>query len=109
MQETTIDFMGIGLKLILSLAVVVGAWIAYSVIRKVARGKIKDKRQMHTVRTLARNALLFACGVIVLLVWLGPGNNLTLAMGILGAGIAFASQEADSSPATGRGILRPFS
>jgi small-conductance mechanosensitive channel len=93
MQETTIDFMGTGLKLILSLAVVVGALIAYSVIRKVARGKISDKKQMHTVRILARNALLVACGVIVLLVWLGPGNNLTLAMGILGAGIAFASQE----------------
>ena len=93
MQETTVDFMGIGLKLILSLAVVVGALIAYSVIRKVARGKIRDKKQMHTVRILARNALLVACGVIVLLVWLGPGNNLTLAMGILGAGIAFASQE----------------
>jgi hypothetical protein len=39
----------------------------------------------------------FAGVVIVLLIWLGPRNNLTLAMGILGAEIAFASQEAIGS------------
>jgi len=93
MPETTVEIMNIGLKLLLSLVVVVMALIAYKFARKVIKGKVKETTQMHTLRMLVRNALLVACGVIVLLIWLGPGNNLTMAMGVLGAGIAFASQE----------------
>lgn len=48
---------------------------------------------MHTLRMLLRNGFLFVGSVIVLMIWLGVGSNLTVAMGILGAGIAFASQE----------------
>jgi small-conductance mechanosensitive channel len=47
----------------------------------------------HTVRALARNTFFFAGAVIVLIIWLGVGSNFTVAMGVLGAGIAFASQE----------------
>ncbi len=93
MPETTVEIMNIGLKLLLSLVVVVMALIAYKFAQKVIKGKVKETTQMHTLRMLVRNALLVASGVIVLLIWLGPGNNLTMAMGILGAGIAFASQE----------------
>jgi small-conductance mechanosensitive channel len=87
------DYVGIAVKLALSLVVVAATWILYYALRSVIRRQIKDTTQMHTLRMLVRNALFFAGVVIVLLVWLGPGNNLTLAMGILGAGIAFASQE----------------
>ena len=48
---------------------------------------------MHTLRMLVRNAFFAGASVVVLLIWLGAGSNLTVAMGILGAGIAFASQE----------------
>ena len=93
MPEITVDYVGAAVKLLLSLLVMSATWIAYRVLRDLIRRQIKDTTQMHTLRMLVRNALFFAGGVIVLLIWLGPGNNLTLAMGILGAGIAFASQE----------------
>ena len=93
MPEFTMDYVGIAVKLALSLVVVAATWILYYALRSVIKRQVKDTTQMHTLRMLVRNALFFAGVVIVLLVWLGPGNNLTLAMGILGAGIAFASQE----------------
>jgi small-conductance mechanosensitive channel len=42
---------------------------------------------------LVRNSVFLAGGIVILLIWLGVGSNFTVAMGILGAGIAFASQE----------------
>ena len=42
---------------------------------------------------LGRNGLIIAGTLIVLVIWLGAGSNLTVAMGIMGAGVAFASQE----------------
>jgi small-conductance mechanosensitive channel len=42
---------------------------------------------------LVRNAVFLFGASVVLLIWLGFGSNFTVAMGILGAGIAFASQE----------------
>jgi small-conductance mechanosensitive channel len=57
------------------------------------QAKIKDQIHLHTLRMLIRNTLFFAGSVIVLVIWLGVGSNFTVAMGILGAGIAFASQE----------------
>jgi small-conductance mechanosensitive channel len=77
----------------MSLVVVAVTWIAYSIVRSAVRSRIKDTAHMHTLRMLVRNTFFFAGSVIVLLIWLGAGSNLTVAMGILGAGIAFASQE----------------
>jgi small-conductance mechanosensitive channel len=42
---------------------------------------------------ITRNSLFIVGGVVILFIWLGSGSNFTVAMGILGAGIAFASQE----------------
>jgi small-conductance mechanosensitive channel len=42
---------------------------------------------------LGRNLVLLVVVMIVLMIWLGPSSNISVAMGILGAGIAFASQE----------------
>jgi small-conductance mechanosensitive channel len=42
---------------------------------------------------LVRNAVFLVGASVILLIWLGFGSNFTVAMGILGAGIAFASQE----------------
>jgi small-conductance mechanosensitive channel len=93
MPEITVDYLSVILKLVLSLIVVAVTWIAYRIARNVIKRQVKDTSHMHTLRMLVRNALFFAASVIVLLVWLGVGSNLTVAMGILGAGIAFASQE----------------
>jgi small-conductance mechanosensitive channel len=93
MPEIAVDYMSVALKLLLSLVVVTVAWITYRVTQNVIKLRIKDTTHMHTLRMLVRNAFFFADSVIVLMIWLGAGNNLTVAMGILGAGVAFASQE----------------
>ena len=93
MPQITVDYLGVALKPITSLVVIAVTWIAYRIAQKVIKQRIKDTAHMHTLRMLVRNAFFFAGSVIVLLIWLGVGSNLTVAMGILGAGIAFASQE----------------
>jgi len=47
---------------------------------------------MLTLRMVLRNAILFMGSAVVLFIWIGFGN-FAVFMGILGAGIAFASQE----------------
>ena len=93
MPEVTVDYLNVILKLVISVVVVAAMWIAYRFVRNVIKRQIKDATHMHTLRMVVRNAFFFAGSVIVLLIWLGAGSNLTVAMGILGAGIAFASQE----------------
>jgi small-conductance mechanosensitive channel len=93
MPELPIDYLGIAFKVLLSIATIVTVWIVYRVVKNVVKRRIEDVSRMHTLRMLVRNALFFLGGVMLLLIWLGPGSNLTVAMGLLGAGIAFASQE----------------
>ena len=93
MPEISVDYMRVILKLVFSLVVILATWIAYRIVREVIKRQVRDATHMHTLRMLVRNAFFFAGAVIVLLIWLGVGSNLTVAMGILGAGIAFASQE----------------
>ncbi len=57
------------------------------------RTRIKDPSHTHTLRMLVRNTAFLIGSVVILAIWLGFGSNFTVAMGILGAGIAFASQE----------------
>jgi len=93
MTNLTFDYVVILLKLVLTTLVSLFTWLAYIVVRRVLRQRIKEQTHMHTLRMLVRNAFLFVGSVAVLLIWLGVGSNFTVAMGILGAGIAFASQE----------------
>jgi len=93
MPSVAIDYVSIGFKLLASLAVAAATYIAYRVVRDILRRRISDKTHFHTLRMLVRNAFFLAGGAAVLIIWLGLGSNFTVAMGILGAGIAFASQE----------------
>ena len=93
MPQITVDYVDILWKLVLSLVVLTCTWISYLVIRGVMQARIRDQTHLHTLRMLIRNTFFFAGGVIVLVIWLGLGSNFTVAMGILGAGVAFASQE----------------
>ncbi|MGD2176712.1 MAG: mechanosensitive ion channel [Anaerolineae bacterium] len=67
--------------------------VANRVLREMLRAKFRDTPHAHTVFMLVRNAVFLAGASVILLIWLGFGSNFTVAMGILGAGIAFASQE----------------
>jgi small-conductance mechanosensitive channel len=93
MPAIKINYVDVLWKLVLSLVVLAGAWIAYQIARAVLEKRIKDPMHHHTIRALARNAFFFAGALVALVIWLGVGSNFAVAMGILGAGIAFASQE----------------
>ena len=93
MPQITVDYVNVLWKLILSLIVLAFTWISYLIIKGVLQTRVKDQTHLHTLRMLIRNTFFFAAGVIVLVIWLGVGSNFTVAMGILGAGVAFASQE----------------
>jgi small-conductance mechanosensitive channel len=96
---------GIALKLVLSLAVVVVAFIANRIFRNATKGQIEDPNQRQSVRVLVRNALGITGLLIIALIWLPTGTNLAAAMGILGAGLAVASQELIGSLAAGLNIM----
>ena len=80
-------------KLIFSLAVLVLTLVINRAASRILRSRVPDPSHMHTLRMLVRNTVFFAGAGLILLVWLGIGSSFTTAMGILGAGIAFASQE----------------
>jgi small-conductance mechanosensitive channel len=88
-----VDYVGLILKAVLSVVVVALTWGAYRISRKVLQARVREQTHMYTLRMLARNGFFFAGSVAVLFLWLGPSSNFAVAMGILGAGIAFASQE----------------
>jgi small-conductance mechanosensitive channel len=80
-------------KLVLSLLALALTLIANRVLRNVLKTRFGDAPHAHTVFMLVRNAVFLIGASVILLIWLGFGSNFTVAMGILGAGIAFASQE----------------
>ena len=104
MIETSLDFAGIALKLFLSLVVVVVTLIVYRAIRNAMKRRIVDATRRQSMRVVVRNILAVAGFVIIMLIWLPTGNNLATALGILGAGLAIASQELIGSLAAGLNI-----
>jgi small-conductance mechanosensitive channel len=87
------EYVSIILKLALSLIALLLALVVQRVLRNVLKVRVKDLAHMHTLYVLTRNAVFIASVVVVLFIWLDSASNLTVAMGILGAGVAFASQE----------------
>jgi small-conductance mechanosensitive channel len=86
-------YVAVILKLTLSLVFLALTLAASRVLRNLLGARFRDTPHAHTVFMLARNAMFLAGASIILLIWLGFGSNFAVAMGILGAGIAFASQE----------------
>ena len=80
-------------KAISSLVFVLVMLVIYRGVRILLRTQMQDTPHRHTLRMLVRNTIFFVGGAGILLIWLGFGSSFTVAMGILGAGIAFASQE----------------
>jgi small-conductance mechanosensitive channel len=104
MEGTSIDFVDIALRLALSLAVVVVALIAYRMIRNETKRKIEEPTRRQAMHATLRNVFAIAGFLIIVLIWLPTGNNLAIALGILGAGLAIASQEMIGSLAAGLNI-----
>jgi small-conductance mechanosensitive channel len=87
------EYVTILIKVISSLVVILLTLGSTRLLRKLVRKRVKDQAHAHALLMLGRNGLIVVGTIIVLAIWLGSGANLTVAMGILGAGIAFASQE----------------
>jgi small-conductance mechanosensitive channel len=86
MEETSMDFVGLALKLVLSLAVVVVTMIAYRLIRSTIKQKIEDATRRQSARAAVRNVLAVVGFVVIALIWLPGGANLVTALGILRIG-----------------------
>jgi small-conductance mechanosensitive channel len=93
MPQIPADYMNVILKLLLSLLTVVLMLLVHRGLHNLLKRRVSEPAQMHTLYMLTRNTLYAAGAVVILFIWLGSGSNFTVAMGILGAGIAFASQE----------------
>lgn len=88
--ETYKDIIG---KLVASLLVVLASILISRLLANFLKARQKGQPYVHTLRMLMRNAVFFAAGILLFAIWSGFGSSFTVAMGILGAGVAFASQE----------------
>ena len=104
MEEISIDLTGVALRLLLSVVVVVATLILYRTIRRAIRERVKDATRLQSMRVAVRNVLAVVGFVVIALIWLPSGNNLLTALGILGAGLAIASQEMVGSLVAGLNI-----
>lgn len=93
MPQIPAVYLDIILKLVSSLIALLLTVIINRAINNLLRARVKDPAYVHTLRVLVRNTVLIISSFVILSIWLGFGSSFTVAMGILGAGIAFASQE----------------
>ena len=87
------EYLNAIVKAVSSLVVIALTLGATRLLRDIVRRRVRDSGHAHALLMLGRNGLIIIGTIVVLAIWLGAGNNFTMAMGILGAGIAFASQE----------------
>ncbi len=95
MPETIVELLSLPVvqKLLSTLVALLLAVGVNRLLRDLLRERISDMAHVHTLHMLLRNTIWIFTIVIILAVWLGFGSSFTVAMGILGAGVAFASQE----------------
>jgi small-conductance mechanosensitive channel len=93
MLELPDIYVTIILKLVVSLLVLAFTLLANRIILNLLKARVRDSTHVHTLSMLVRNSIFLVGIIVIMLIWLGFGSNFTVAMGILGAGIAFASQE----------------
>lgn len=86
-------YLDIARKLVSSLVVLAAVLAFNRVMRSVLRAWIEDQSHRQTLGMLVRNTVFSLGGAAILLVWLGLGSEFAVVLGLLGAGIAFASQE----------------
>lgn len=93
MPQIPATYLNVIQKLVSSLVALLLTLGTNRAVGELLKTRVKDAYHMHTLRMLVRNTVWTIGSVVVLSIWLGFGSSFTVAMGILGAGIAFASQE----------------
>ena len=99
------NYLDIIWKTILTIFVLILTLLTNRTISKLLRKRVKEASHRQTLHMLIRNGVLILGAISSLAIWLGFGSSFTVAMGILGAGIAFASQEVIGSLAGYLNIL----
>jgi small-conductance mechanosensitive channel len=84
-------------KAVVSVVILIATILGNRLVDRVLKARLQDYPNVHTFRMLARNTVIVLGVGIILFVWLGSGGSFTVAIGILGAGIAFAAQESIGS------------
>jgi small-conductance mechanosensitive channel len=80
-------------KLVVSVIVIVLALLASRLAGRLLKKSIKDEAQMFTVSALVRKCTYIAAALVIVSNVFGFGGNFATIIGIVGAGVAFASQE----------------
>lgn len=80
-------------KLAISIVIVCLAVFVSRVASRLLRRRVQDDPQMQTLSVLVRKITYISAVVIILVVVFELGSNFATVLGILGAGVAFASQE----------------
>ena len=80
-------------KVVISVIVAGIAVVVSRLAGKFLEKSIKDESQMLTMRVLVRKITYVAAALVILSIVFGFGGNFATIIGILGAGVAFASQE----------------
>lgn len=76
-----------------TLIVVVLLMLFSAIIRSQIRTRLRGAPNRRMLLMLVRNFVLVLGGLFILFIWLGAGGDMAVALGIVGAGVAFASQE----------------
>jgi small-conductance mechanosensitive channel len=86
-------YLGIVEKFIVSAVIVVLAVVVSRLAGRLLEKSIKDEAQALTVSALVRKCTYIAAALIIVSIVFGFGGNFATIIGIVGAGVAFASQE----------------
>ncbi len=76
-----------------TLIVVVLLMLFSAIIRSQIRTRLRGAPNRRMLLMLVRNFVLVLGGLFILFIWLGAGGDMAVALGIVGAVVAFASQE----------------
>jgi len=93
MPQITEPYLDLITKFVSSLVVLLATLGINQLIRNFLGTRLRESGSANTLKMLVRNAVLVAGTIFIVVIWLGAGSDLTVAMGIFGAGVAFASQE----------------
>lgn len=84
-------------KLVLTLSCFISLWILIRFIRLAITNRVKDKDSRYRSKKLIGFGGYILSFIIILVIYSGSLKNVTVALGIAGAGIAFALQEVIAS------------
>lgn len=84
-------------KVIFTIACIIALWILIRFIKLAISNGVKDKDSRYRSKKLVGFAGYFFSFIIIIAIYSGSIKNLTVAVGIAGAGIAFALQEVIAS------------